>query len=70
MNETITAAPFRCAAVIAPLRRKTDMVDQMGAMMGWGMFGIALLWLLVLAFLILGIAALIKYLRPRPPTQQ
>lgn len=45
------------------------MMDQMGTMMGWGMFGGALLWLLVLALLVLGIAALIKYLRTRPPTR-
>lgn len=33
--------------------------------MGWMMGGMGLIWLLVLVFLALGIAALIKYLRSR-----
>ncbi len=43
------------------------MMDHMGETMVWGMLGAGLLWLLVLVLLVLGIAALIKYLRsPRP----
>lgn len=37
--------------------------DHMGEGMGWGMLGGGLLWLLLLIALVLGIAALIKYLR-------
>ena len=33
------------------------------SMMGGGMWGMGLLWLLVVAVLVLGAAALIKYLR-------
>jgi hypothetical protein len=33
--------------------------------MGWMMGGMALLWLLALAILILGVTALIKYLRSK-----
>jgi hypothetical protein len=36
------------------------MMDQMGGMM---MFGMGLVWLLVVIVLVLGAAALIKYLR-------
>lgn len=38
------------------------MMDDMSGM-GWMMGGMGLLWLLVIVLLILGIAALIKYLR-------
>jgi hypothetical protein len=38
------------------------MYDVMGTGMGWGM---GLLWLLVLVLLVLGIAALVKYLMKR-----
>ncbi|MFC5507615.1 hypothetical protein [Bosea massiliensis] len=36
-----------------------------GAGMGWMMGGVALIWLLVALLLVLGIAALVKYLRSR-----
>jgi hypothetical protein len=39
------------------------MMDGMGT--NWMMFGMGLLWLLVVVVLILGAAALIKYLRTR-----
>lgn len=42
----------------------TDCFSFMGANgMGWMMWGMGLFWLLVLALLVLGAAALIKYLR-------
>jgi hypothetical protein len=34
-----------------------------GMMGGWGIFGGGLVWLLLVIILVLGIAALIKYLR-------
>ncbi len=37
------------------------MMDGMG--MGWMMAGMGLVWLLTIVLLILGIAALVKYLR-------
>lgn len=37
--------------------------DHMGGAMAWGMLGGGLLWLLVLIVLVLGIAALVTYLR-------
>ena len=49
-----------------PLRRQTEnltMMDMTG-MSIWMMAGMGLLWLLVLVLLVLGIAALIKFLRP------
>lgn len=36
-----------------------DMMDGMGGMMGWGM---GLVWLLLVIVLVLGAAALVKYL--------
>lgn len=39
------------------------MVDGSG--MGWMMGGMAIIWLLAVFLLILGIAALVKYLRSR-----
>lgn len=39
------------------------MYDAVGMMGGWGIFGGGLIWLLLVIALILGIAALIKYLR-------
>lgn len=41
-----------------------DMMERMGAMMG----GMSILWLLILILIILGIAALAKYVfgRPKP----
>ncbi|SLN64608.1 hypothetical protein [Oceanibacterium hippocampi] len=41
-----------------------DMMDSMGGAMMWGM---GILWLLVLLLLVLGIAALLKYLFGRQP---
>jgi hypothetical protein len=38
------------------------MMDMSGMPIGM-MFGMGLIWLLVIAFLVLGIAAFIKYLR-------
>lgn len=43
----------------APTGMGLGMMDGMGGMMMWGM---GLLWLLVIVLLILGIAALVKYL--------
>lgn len=40
------------------MERTSGMMDGMGAMMG----GMGLLWLLILAVLVLGAAALVKYL--------
>jgi hypothetical protein len=37
-------------------------MDGVGGM-GWGMGAMTLVWLLVIAILVLGVAALIKYLR-------
>mgnify|MGYP001359695661 CR=1 FL=1 len=39
------------------------MVGMMDGGMGWMMAGMAMVWLLIALVLILGIAALIKYLR-------
>jgi hypothetical protein len=39
------------------------MMDHVGGM-GWMMAGMGLFWLLVLVLLVLGIAALVKYLSP------
>jgi hypothetical protein len=39
------------------------MYDAGGMMGGWGIFGGGLIWLPLVIVLILGIAALIKYLR-------
>jgi hypothetical protein len=39
------------------------MYDAAGMMGGWGIFGGGLVWLLLVIVLVLGIAALIKYLR-------
>jgi hypothetical protein len=39
------------------------MMSMMDGGMGWMMAGMGLVWLLVLVLLILGIAALVKYLR-------
>ncbi|MCT7378366.1 hypothetical protein [Chelativorans salis] len=39
-----------------------DMMDMMGGM-GWMMGGIGIIWILVLVGLVLGIAALVKYLQ-------
>jgi hypothetical protein len=39
------------------------MHDAVGMMGGWGMLGGGLIWLLLVIVLILGIAALVKYLR-------
>jgi tellurite resistance protein TehA-like permease len=45
-----------------------DCFSFMGANgMGWMMWGMGLFWLLVLALLVLGVVALIKYLRAEPP---
>jgi hypothetical protein len=38
------------------------MTGYGGTMSGGGMWGMALIWLLILIILVLGIAALIKYL--------
>lgn len=49
--------------VVPPQRMEAVMMDgpMMGAM--WMMAGMGLIWLLVVVVLVLGIAALIKYLR-------
>ena len=39
------------------------MTDMMGSMTGWMMGGMGLVWILVIIVLVLGIAALIKYLK-------
>ena len=39
------------------------MMDRMMDGMGWMMGGMALIWILVLVALVLGVVALIKYLR-------
>jgi len=39
------------------------MTDIMGSMTGWMMGGMGLAWVLVIIVLVLGIAALIKYLK-------
>ncbi len=43
----------------APTSTGIGMMDGMGGMMMWGM---GLLWLLIVVSLVLGIAALLKYL--------
>ncbi|MEN2980485.1 hypothetical protein P7L78_06920 [Tistrella bauzanensis] len=43
----------------APTGMGMGMMDGMGGMMMWGM---GLVWLLVIVLLVLGIAALVKYL--------
>jgi len=43
----------------APTGMGLGMMDGMGGMMMWGM---GFLWLLVIVLLVLGIAALVKYL--------
>ncbi len=40
---------------------------MMGAHGTWMMVGMGIIWLLTIAILLLGIAALIKYLRSGPP---
>jgi hypothetical protein len=39
------------------------MTDMMGSMTGWMMGGMGLVWILTIIVLLLGIAALIKYLK-------
>jgi hypothetical protein len=39
------------------------MTDMMGSMTGWMMGGVGLVWILAIIVLVLGIAALIKYLK-------
>jgi hypothetical protein len=39
------------------------MTDLMGSMTGWMMGGMGLVWILAIIVLLLGIAALIKYLK-------
>jgi predicted lipid-binding transport protein (Tim44 family) len=53
-------APHRTAGAPRELK-EGQMMDHMGGMMG----GMGLLWVLILVLVILGIAALIKYLRSR-----
>jgi hypothetical protein len=38
-------------------------LDMMDNMMGTGMLGMGLIWVLLIVILVLGIAALVKYLR-------
>lgn len=42
-------------------------MDHMAGAMAWGMLGAGLFWLLMLVLVVLGITALIKYLRAPPP---
>ena len=39
------------------------MTDMMGSMTGWMMGGMGLVWILTIIVLLLGIAALVKYLK-------
>ena len=39
------------------------MTDMMSSMTGWMMGGMGLVWILTIIVLVLGIAALIKYLK-------
>ena len=39
------------------------MTDMMGSMTSWMMGGMGLVWILAIIVLVLGIAALIKYLK-------
>jgi len=39
------------------------MTEMMGSMTGWMMGGMGLVWILAIIVLVLGIAALIKYLK-------
>ena len=64
--------PATRALFFSPLRGERpmmmntmDCMGEMGSMMGWMMGGMVLVWLLLVVGLVLGITALIKYLRPR-----
>lgn len=52
----------RLSSIATPVSDKGEK-KMINDMMGAGMWGMGLVWLLVLVFLILAIAALIKYIR-------